>query len=109
MSSSEARGQGFSPGTPVSFLPSPVNGFSFPHQITPPRRRSGMSSTSRAVDRGWPQLHQSSHTCDLEKNWHRGSYFARLVPYCLRCQTPGITGSALGLVGPVSVYCDRVR
>ena len=27
----------------------------------------------------------------------------------LPCQTPGIIGSALGLVGPVSVYCDWVR
>ena len=25
------------------------------------------------------------------------------------CQAPGIIGSALGLVGPVSVYCDWVR
>ena len=27
----------------------------------------------------------------------------------LPCQAPGIIGSALGLVGPVSVYCDWVR
>ena len=27
----------------------------------------------------------------------------------LSCHAPGITGSALGLVGPVSVYCDWVR
>ena len=27
----------------------------------------------------------------------------------LSCQVPGITGSLLGLVGPVSVYCDCVR
>ena len=27
----------------------------------------------------------------------------------LPCQEPGIIGSVLGLVGPVSVYCDWVR
>ena len=27
----------------------------------------------------------------------------------LPCQAPGIIGSALGLVSPVSVYCDWVR
>ena len=27
----------------------------------------------------------------------------------LPCQAPGVIGSVLGLVGPVSVYCDRVR
>ena len=27
----------------------------------------------------------------------------------LPCQAPGVIGSALGLVGPVSVYCDWVR
>ena len=27
----------------------------------------------------------------------------------LSCQAPGVTGLALGLVGPVSVYCDWVR
>ena len=27
----------------------------------------------------------------------------------LPCQAPGVMGSVLGLVGPVSVYCDWVR
>ena len=27
----------------------------------------------------------------------------------LPCQAPGVIGSALGLVGPVSAYCDWVR
>ena len=27
----------------------------------------------------------------------------------LLCQAPGVIGSVLGLVGPVSVYCDWVR
>ena len=33
----------------------------------------------------------------------------KLALQWLPCQAPGITGSALGLVGPVSVYCDWVR
>ena len=33
------------------------------------------------------------------KNWHSSGYPAR----------PGVIGSVLGLVGPVSVYCDWVR
>ena len=32
-----------------------------------------------------------------------------LVHVRLPCQAPGVIGSALGLVGPVSVYCDWVR
>ena len=38
----------------------------------------------------------SSHTQKLALQW-------------LPCQAPGVIGSALGLVGPVSVYCDWVR
>ena len=33
----------------------------------------------------------------------------KLVLQWLPCQAPGVIGSALGLVGPVSVYCDWVR
>ena len=40
----------------------------------------------------------SSHTSDL-----------KLALQWLPCQAPGVVGSALGLVGPVSVYCDWVR
>ena len=40
----------------------------------------------------------SSHTSDL-----------KLALQWLPCQAPGIIGSVLGLVGPVSVYCDWVR
>ena len=39
----------------------------------------------------------SSHTSDL---------FLKLARQWLPCQAPGTIGSALGLVGPVSVYCD---
>ena len=43
-------------------------------------------------------LSRSSHTSDL-----------KTVFQWLHCQAPGITGSTLGLVGPVSVYCNWVR
>ena len=45
-----------------------------------------------------------------------GFFRGRVIPVtkklplkCLPCQAPGIIGSVLGLVGPVSVYCDWVR
>ena len=31
---------------------------------------------------------------------------SKLALQWLPCRAPGITGSVLGLVGPVSVYCD---
>ena len=34
---------------------------------------------------------------------------SKLALQWLPCQAPGIIGSALGLVGQVSVYCDWVR
>ena len=40
----------------------------------------------------------SSHTSDLKIG----------IPVAT-CKAPGVIGSALGLVGPVSVYCDWVR
>ena len=45
-----------------------------------------------------------------------GFFRGRVIPVTwklalqwLPCQTPGVTGSALGLAGKVSVYCDWVR
>ena len=32
-----------------------------------------------------------------------------LIAQWLPCQVPGVIGSVLGLVGPVSVYCDWER
>ena len=34
---------------------------------------------------------------------------SKLALQWLPCQAPGVIGSALGLVGPVSVYCAWVR
>ena len=60
----------------------------------------------------WPRERKipgSNPTCD-------GIFPGRLIPVTkkmalqqLPCQAPGVKGSALGLVGPISVYCDWVR
>ena len=61
-------------------------------------------SASRAEYPGFEScLHQdffggSSHTSDL-----------KIGTPVLSCKAPGVIGSVLGLVGPVSVYCDCVR
>ena len=55
------------------------------------------------------KIRGSNPACD-------GIFPGRVIPVTqklalqwLPCQTPGIIGSALGLVDPVSVYCDWVR
>ena len=59
------------------------------------------ASASRAVDLGFDShlrradFTGSSHTSDLKND----------TP----CQVPGVIGSTMGLVGPVSVYYDRVK
>ena len=52
----------------------------------------------------------------FESRWRRDFFRGRVIPgtskwalQWLPCQAPGVIGSALGLVGPVSVYWDRVR
>ena len=62
-----------------------------------------MASASGAEDPGFESrlrwdFSGSSHTSDL-----------KIGTPVTTCQAPGIIGSALGLVGPVSVYCDWVR
>ena len=83
----------------VSFITTPHH--SFPDHLVGPVINA---STARAEDLGIEsRLHWdfsgSSHTSDIKN----GTLVA--IP----CQAPGVIGSALGLVGPVSVYCDRVR
>ena len=55
------------------------------------------------------KIRGSNPACD-------GIFPGRIIPVTskfalqwLLCRAPGIIGSALGLVGPVSVYCDSVR
>ena len=52
----------------------------------------------------------------FESRLRRDFFRGRVIPVIsklplqwLPCRAPGIIGSALGLVGPVSVYCDWVR
>ena len=48
----------------------------------------------------------------LRRDFFRGRIIpvtSKLALQWLPCQGPGVIGSALGLVGPVSVYCDWVR
>ena len=62
------------------------------------------ASTSRAKDPGF------------ESRFATGFFRGRVIPVTqklalqwLPCQAPGVIGSVLALVGPVSVYCDWVR
>ena len=62
------------------------------------------ASASRAEDPGFESR--------LRRDFVRGRVIPVTQKLALRwlpCQAPGVIGSALGLVGPVSVYCDRVR
>ena len=58
------------------------------------------ASASRAEDLGFEfRLRQ-----DFSRSSHASDF--KIGPQWLPCQAPGDKGSALGLVGPVSVYCD---
>ena len=62
------------------------------------------ASASRAEDPGFESL--------LRRDFFRGRVIPvtqKLALQWLPCQAPGVIGSALGLVGPVSVYRDWVR
>ena len=62
------------------------------------------ASASRAEDPGFESR--------LRRDFFRGRVIPvtqKLTLQWLPCQAPGVIGSALGLVGPVSVYCDWVR
>ena len=62
------------------------------------------ASASKAVDPGFDSR--------LSRDLFPGGVtpvIQKLVLQWLPCQVPGVPGSVLGLVGPVSVYCDWVR
>ena len=64
------------------------------------------ATASRAEDPGFESslcrdFSESNHTMTVKKKKKASPW----LPY----QPPGVIGSALGLVGPVSVYCDWVR
>ena len=53
---------------------------------------------------------------EFDSRLRRWDFLGRVIPVIsklalrwLPCQAPGVIGSTLGLVGPVSVYCDWVR
>ena len=71
----------------------PADGQLLTHS-SPPRWLCGKVSASRAGDR------------DLLPGRHTTTKLALLY---LTCQTPGAIRSVLGLVSPVSVYCDWAR
>ena len=72
--------------------------------IKPPRWPSGKAPASRAENTGFKSR--------LHRDFFRGRVIPvtpKLVLQWLPCQAPGVIGSSLELVGPVSVYCDWVR
>ena len=72
--------------------------------LSPPRWSSGKTSVSRAEDPGFEFR--------LRRDFFRGRVIPvtyKLEPQWLPCRAPGVIGSAPGLVGPMSVYCDWVR
>ena len=75
-----------------------------PSLSLPPRWPSGKASASRAEDPGFESRLRRDFSEVESYQWLK-----KLALHWLPCQAPGVIGSALGLVGPVSVYCDWVR
>ena len=61
------------------------------------------ASASRAEDPGFDPA------CDRDFSGSSHTSDQKLALQWLPCQAPSVIGSALGLVGAVSVYCDWVR
>ena len=76
-------------------------------RLSSPDRLIGLAvkaSASRAEDLGFKSF--------LRGDFSRGQVIpvtSKLALQWLPCQAPGVKGLVLGLVGPVSVYCDWVR
>ena len=75
-----------------------------PHHI-PPRWPGGKASASRAEGPGSNPGHLLWDFYGVESL----PVTKTLARQWLPCQAPGVIGSALALVGPVSVYCDWLR
>ena len=56
-----------------------------------------------------PKIRGSNSACDGVFHGRAIPVTSKLALQWLPCQAPGVIGSALGLAGPVSVYCDWVR
>ena len=94
-----------SPSLSLTLPSSPFVSSSFPHSLLstaslakwlrrPPRKR---------------KVRTLNPSCDRIFQGRVIPVTSTLTFQCLPCQAPGVIGSALGLVGPVSVYCDWVR
>ena len=73
--------------------------FKIPKHLPKHHRLAGLvvkASAWRAADPGF------------DSRLRHGDFFRVALQWPL-CQAPGVSGSALGLLGPVSVYCDWVR
>ena len=70
----------------------------------PPRWPSGKASASRAEDPGFESRLRRDFSGVESYQWLK-----KLALQWIPCQAPDVIGSALGPVGPVSVYCDWVR
>ena len=77
----------------------------FPLCLRPPRWPSGKASASRAEDPGFESRLRRDFFGVESYQWLPYQSALQWLPY----QAPGVIGSALGLVGPVSVYSDWVR
>ena len=94
----------------------------------PSRRFSGLNNissvsfhicqalSSSIQDRLDDLVVKASATRAEDPRFAPGFFRGRVIPVTsklalqwLPCQSPGVIGSVLGLVGPVSVYCDWVR
>ena len=94
----------------------------------PPSWPSGKAYASRAEDPGFESWRVRIQTATVRVRIQTitvgvriqtaivGFFRGRVIPVTsklalqwLPCQAPGVIGSVLGLVGPVSVYCDWVR
>ena len=77
---------------------------------------SGLVSLDRLVGRVVKASASRAEDPGFESRLRRLFFRGRVIPVTqklalqwLPCQAPGVVGSALGLVDPVSVYCDWVR
>ena len=78
-----------------------------------PNIRNYHYQISRIRPPRWPKrlprerkIRGSNSACDGIYPCRVISVTQKLALQWIPCQTPGVIGSALGLVGPVSVYCD---
>ena len=108
--------------TPPPYLPPPTPlppRLLSPDRVTHGCQISSYYFTSYLRQPRWPGgkgVHLESGRSRVRIPLALGFFRGRVIPgitkkalQWLPCPTPGVIGSVLGLVGPVSVYCDWVR